>query len=345
MSIFNPIPLDKEAFSTIPNCPIIQQPTINKIKEAGILTLQQLAFTPDRQLMDITGMGEDTAKKMTTLARKVISPDFIDGEQLYERQKSTLRMSTGSSTLDALFSGGVETGAITEIAGEFGSGKSQFAYTVAVLTTQRETKNHVILIDTEGTTKIERLLQIADERGLDRKKIFSNTHVARAYNSDHQWVLVNSLNSETRKYDVGLIIVDSIIAHLRSEFTGRGTLAERQQRLSAILRQLLAVAGANGIAVIITNQVQSKPDSFFGGDPNKPVGGHIIGHLATYRTIIRKGRGNTRKLEMVDSSYIPQEKVRIAITEAGVVDEDGSYPNYVIGTKIDYMPNGVLDEP
>ena len=314
------IPLTKEAFSGIPNAGITQ-PILDKIRAAGYLTMNQLAYTPERKLAEEAKIEESTAAKYTNLARLLISPGFITAEALHTKQQNAVRLSTGSTQLDRLFSGGIEAGSITEIAGEFGPGKSQLVYTAAVLATQRETKNHVLIIDSEGTTKVERLLQIADERKLDRNKIFTNILIARAYNSDHQRILIRSLNEMATQQDVGLIAVDSIIAHLRSEYTGRGTLAERQQTLSDMLRMLSAVASANEIAVLITNQMQSKPDQFFGGDPNKPVGGHIIGHMATYRTITRKGRGNSRIIEMVDSSYIPQEKVRVAVTAAGIVDE------------------------
>src|SRR4030042_6903468 len=162
-------PLTREAFAGLPP-PHITQPTIDKIKKGGIMTVNQLAYTSERKLQELSGLGEDTAKRATELARMIISPGFISGEELHEKQKAALRLTTGSPTLDRLFSGGLETGSILEIAGEFGSGKSQLVYTGAVLTAQRENKNHVLIIDTEGTTKVERLLKITDARGLERSK-------------------------------------------------------------------------------------------------------------------------------------------------------------------------------
>ncbi|MEE8354592.1 MAG: DNA repair and recombination protein RadA, partial [Candidatus Bathyarchaeia archaeon] len=180
---------------------------------------------------------------------------------------------------------------------------------------------NVCVIDTEGTFMPERIMQIAEERGLDYTKILEGILIARAYNSEHQIILINSLPELVEKSGIKLIIMDSMIGHFRGEYIGRATLAERQQKLGSCLSKLLRVAEAFNVAVVLTNQVLSTPDTMY-GDPNKPTGGHVMAHACTHRVFLRKGRKNTRLARVIDSPSLPEEKIRFAITAAGIVDPD-----------------------
>ena len=116
-----------------------------------------------------------------------------------------------------------------------------------------------------------------------------------------------------------LVIVDSVISLHRAEFSGRGTLADRQQRLNRLLHRLLRVAEIYNVAVMLTNQVISTPDTFF-GDPTKPAGGNVLAHASTYRIYLRKS-GRDRKAIMVDSPSHPYSETMFAISESGVIDQ------------------------
>jgi DNA repair protein RadA len=159
-------------------------------------------------------------------------------------------------------------------------------------------------------------MQIAEEMGLDPTRVLEKILIARAYNSEHQAILINSLSELVEKSGIKLIIVDSMIGHFRGEYIGRATLSERQQKLGACLSKLLRVAEAHNVAVVITNQVQATPDTMY-GDPNKPTGGHVMAHSCTHRVFLRKGRQNTRLARVIDSPSLPEEKIRFAITAAG----------------------------
>ena len=88
-----------------------------------------------------------------------------------------------------------------------------------------------------------------------------------------------------------LLVVDSAMALYRTDFSGRGELAERQQKLAKFLRALTRLAEVFGIAVVITNQVTANPDgSMFSRDSQKPIGGNIMAHASTTRLKFRKGR-------------------------------------------------------
>jgi DNA repair protein RadA len=296
--------------------------TIRKLQRAGLVTLESIAVTPPREIVALTGMGTETALKVNRLARMKVDPGFIPATDILEMRKHMLRCSTGSSDLDRIMGGGIETGAITELIGEFASGKTQICYTLAVLAHRPVEEGglggKVCVIDTEGTFLPERIVQIAEARGYDPQEALENILVARAYNSEHQIILVKTLPQVCQEHDVKLVIVDSMIGHFRGEYIGRSNLPERQQKLSSCLGNLLRVAEAFNLSVVLTNQVQAKPDVAY-GDPNKPTGGHVMAHACTHRVFLRKGRANTRLATVIDSPYLPEEKIRFGITGAGIV--------------------------
>ena len=305
--------------------------TLRKLEKVGLMTLESIAVTPPREIVELTGMGSNTAFKVNRLAREKVDPGFTPADQVLEQRSHMRRCRTGSSVLNHIMGGGIETGVITELIGEYGSGKTQICYNLSVLAPLPEEQGglggKVCVIDTEGTFLPERIKQIAESRGYDPEEVLDQVLVARAYNSSHQLTIIQQLPQVIQEHGVKLVIVDSMISHFRGEYIGRGTLAERQQKIGSALGNLLRVAEAFNVAVVLTNQVQATPAVMF-GDPNKPTGGHVMAHACNHRVYIRKGRKNTRLIQVIDSPYLPEERVRIAITEAGVTDSDGSYPSY-----------------
>ncbi len=232
-------------------------------------------------------------------------------------------VSTGVRALDDLLEGGVEVGSVTEFIGEFGAGKTQLCHQLAVMVQlprgQGGLAARALYVDTEGTFRPERIVQIARHRGLDPEKTLENIIYARAYNSDHQMLLIRDAFKIIKKENIKLLIVDSFIGHFRSEYIGRGKLATRQQKLNRHIHDLFRLAYSTNIAVIITNQVLSSPNIFF-GNPQRPTGGNIIAHASTYRLWIRKGREGKRIIKILDSPYHPQSETAIVIKEEGLVD-------------------------
>ncbi|KUH33163.1 hypothetical protein APY94_07090 [Thermococcus celericrescens] len=205
---------------------------------------------------------------------------------------------------------------------------TQLAHTLAVMVQLPEEEGglhgSVVWIDTENTFRPERIRQIAEARGLDPDETLKNIYVARAFNSNHQMLLVEraeEIIKEKAETDrpVKLLVVDSLMAHFRSEYVGRGTLAERQQKLAKHLADLHRIADLYDIAVFVTNQVQAKPDAFF-GDPTRPVGGHILAHSATLRIYLRKGKAGKRVARLIDSPHLPEGEAIFRITDKGAED-------------------------
>ncbi|MCE8427511.1 MAG: DNA repair and recombination protein RadA [Candidatus Methanoperedens sp.] len=309
--------------------------TAEKLKEAGFGSIEAIAVSSSSELASIAEIGESTAQKIINAAR--IAADvggFETGDQVLERRKLVGKLSFGTKPFDDLMGGGIETQAITELYGEFGSGKTQVGHQMAVNVqlpiNEGGLDGSVIIIDTENTFRPERITQMVN--GLSAKKgvecepevFLKNIHVAKAYNSNHQILLVDTANDLANKLKdtdkpVRLIIVDSLTAHFRAEYVGRGTLADRQQKLNKHMHDLMKFGSLYNAAIIVTNQVMSKPDAFF-GDPTKPIGGHIVGHTATFRLYLRKSKGEKRIARLVDSPNLPEGEAIFSVTSEGLKD-------------------------
>jgi DNA repair protein RadA len=307
--------------------------TAKKLKEAGIVSVMDLAVASSEDLaIDINTSKESAATFVIGAQRllrdyKVIDKEFLTADAALEKRKAMLRCSTGSRALDELFLGGIETQAVTEFYGEFGSGKSQICHTLCATARQSIDSggmdSGVIYIDTEGTFRPERVDQIARARGLDHRYVLKSVAVCKVYNSSHLELIVKDLGGYVNEFKAKLVIIDSIISLHRAEFLGRGTLANRQQKLNGMLHKLIRLAEIFNIAVVITNQVQSSPDTFF-GDPTKAAGGNILGHSSTYRIYLRKS-GENRVAKMMDSPYHPYSDTRFTLNEKGTddIEEEG----------------------
>lgn len=466
--------------------------TAKKLRDAGYLTARDLAYASVKEISDVIG-SEDRARNIIEAAQRLIGlTKFVTGLEMLQKRMAVRRISTGVRSLDELLGGGVETKAVTEVAGEFGAGKcfskdtlilymsddrvriqpieevyeryaslygeypydngylvelpkmSVKVYTfdgsgigktyashiyrervrrlirivtedgrevkitpvhLILVSTRRgfrwvrasnvkpgwtvvgaceanicndhglsfhivdsveelnyddyvydlvvpETRNFVganglilhntqlchqlavmvqlpeergglnaraVYIDAENTFRPERIMQIAKYRGLDPHEALKNILYARAYNSDHQMMLVEEAKRLFKEINVKLLVIDSLISHFRAEYPGRENLAERQQKLNQHIAQLLKAADLYDVAVVVTNQVLAQPDVFF-GNPLKPAGGNIIAHGATYRVWLRKSKENIRIAKIFDSPYHPEREVTFRISEEGLVD-------------------------
>jgi DNA repair protein RadA len=293
----------------------------------------------DELAVDINASKESAAAFIMAAQKllrdsRIIEKEFLTADLALEKRKSMLKCS-GSRALDELLLGGIETQAVTEFYGEFGSGKSQICHTLCAMARQPiesgGMNSGVIYIDTEGTFRLERLEQIARARGLDDRHILKSVAVCKVYNSSHLELIVKELGKYVNDFNAKLVIIDGIISLHRAEFAGRGTLADRQQRLNGMLHKIIRLAEISNIAVVITNQVQASPDTFF-GDPTKAAGGNIIAHSSTYRIYLRKSREN-RLAKMMDSPYHPYSDTRFTINEKGADDVEEEGTRKTIGKK------------
>jgi DNA repair protein RadA len=315
----------RKKVTKVEDLPGIGPASIEKLSAAGYHDLLAIAVATPGEIVGATELSEATAKKIIAIARANLEMGFESGEELLKRRQAVIHITTGSKELDRLFGGGVETGAITEVYGQYGSGKSQLAHTLAVRcqlpADQGGAGGVAVFIDTESTFRPERIVQMAKALKLDPTEVLKNIKVARAYNSDHQTLLAEKVEDLIKKQGlpVKVLIVDSLTAHFRAEFIGRGTLADRQQKINKHMHALMKLAEMYNLAVLVTNQVMAKPEMFF-GDPTEAVGGHIVAHNSTYRVYLRRGKKGTRVAKMVDAPNIPESEIVFQITEDGLKD-------------------------
>jgi DNA repair protein RadA len=308
---------------TIQDLPGIGPQAAEKLIQAGYKTLESMAVASPMELIEAAGLGQATAEKAIKAARDTLEMGFESADKLAEKRKHVGKITTGSKEVDALLGGGIETQSITEVYGKFASGKSQWCFQTAVTVQLPPEKGglggNCLYIDSENSFRPERVIQVANHLGLDPEKVLKNIFVARAYNSDHQMLLADKSDEMIKQKKVKLIIVDSLMAQFRSEYIGRGTLANRQQKLNKHLRTLMKLAELNNIAVLVTNQVMQRPDILF-GDPTAPVGGEVVAHASKTRIYLRKSKADTRVAKLVDSPSLPDGEAIFRVTENGVED-------------------------
>jgi DNA repair protein RadA len=304
--------------------------TADKLKEAGYTTVESIATASAAELAEVAEISDAVAKKLVKAAKdRAVVSSFRTGADIMEQRKNVKKLRTFVPDLDALLGGGFETQAITELYGEFGSGKSQIVHQMAVNVQLPEEQGGLsgscIFIDTENTFRPERIEQMVNGLGTDVppvQEILDHIHVARAHTSDHQMLMVENakeLANELRDSEkpVRLFIVDSLTAHFRAEYAGRGTLAARQQKLNRHMHDLFRLLDEHNAVGLVTNQVLSNPAVFF-GDPTKPIGGNIVGHTATFRIYLRKSKGGKRIAKLVDSPNLPEGEAVFMVEQTGL---------------------------
>ncbi|GGN99631.1 MULTISPECIES: DNA repair and recombination protein RadA [Haloarcula] len=346
------------ASEDLEDLPGVGPATAEKLKENGFDSYQGIAVASPGELSNTADIGESSAADIINAARDAADiGGFETGATVLERREQIGKLTWGVDEVDDLLGGGVETQSITEVYGEFGAGKSQVTHQLAVnvqLPAEHGgLEGSAIFIDSEDTFRPERIEQmvegqddevledtmelhgVAEEGEADAtdeamfdalvESVLDKIHVAKAFNSNHQILLAEKaqeIASETQEeeFPVRLLAVDSLTAHFRAEYVGRGELAERQQKLNKHLHDLMRVGDLNNTAVVVTNQVASNPDSFF-GDPTQPIGGNILGHTSTFRIYLRKSKGDKRIVKLVDAPNLPDGEGVMRVEEGGLMNE------------------------
>ena len=297
---------------------------ISKLKSAGLCTVLGVLMTTRKDLVSIKGLSDGKIEKIIEAAQKIESSNFITGVELREKRQMVYRISTGSAALDTLLGGGIESMAITEAFGEFRCGKTQIALTLCVIAQLPRNvgggMGKVAYIDSEGTFRPERVSQIAERFNLAPDAVLQNIVYARAYTVEHQFHLLTLIAAKMIEEPFSLLIIDSIMALYRVDYSGRGELSERQQHLGKMMSRIMKIAEQFNVAVYITNQVMADPGGgvSFVPDPKKPVGGHILAHASTTRLYLRKGRGEQRICKIYDSPCLPEGEATFQIGLGGI---------------------------
>lgn len=299
---------------------------VKKLQEGGMYTVESVAFATRKDLLALKGISEAKADKIKAEANKLVPMGFVSAAELHQTRQDIIQISTGSKELDKLLQGGIETGSITELFGEFRTGKSQLCHQLCVTCQlplqQGGGEGRAMYIDSEGTFRTERIVAIAERYGLNSDEVLDNIAYARAYNTDHQTQLLMQAAAMMTESRFALLIVDSATALYRTDYSGRGELSARQMHLAHFLSCLRKIADEFGVAVVITNQVVASVDGMAAmfGNPAKPIGGNIIAHASTTRLQLRKGKGEARICKIYDSPCLPEAEATFAINPDGIGD-------------------------
>jgi DNA repair protein RadA len=312
---------NKRALESLPG---VGEATAQKLREAGYQTVESIAVATVAELCEAAEVGEASAKKMIAAAKEAAEIGlFVTADKVLERREKIGLITTGSPQLDILLGGGIETQAITEVFGQFGSGKTQLAHQLCVNVQlpieQKGLAGKAVYVDTENTFRPERIRDMAKGVGLDPAKALQNVYYIRSYNTDQQLLIADKVENMVDAENVRLVVVDSLTAHFRAEYTGRGMLADRQQKLNRHLMALHRIADLHDLAILVTNQVLDRPDIFF-GDPTRPAGGHVLAHSATTRVYLRKAKPPKRIARIFDSPNLPESETVFTITKEGIRD-------------------------
>jgi len=310
---------------SVADLPGVGEKIAEKLKNAGYIDMMAIAAASPLELSAAAEIGEPTAAKIINAAREVLDIGYEKATEVLKRRELIGKISTGSKNLNNLLGGGIETQSVTEMFGQFGSGKTQIAFQLAV-NVQRPVEDgglngNCLFLDAENTFRPDRIKQMADALEFDGTEVLNNIYTARCYNSDHQMILTEKAGELIKEKNIKLLIVDSVTSNFRADFIGRGELAARQQKLNRHLHTLQRLSDVYNVAVYITNQVMSRPDILF-GDPTTPIGGHIIGHFSTHRLYLRKSKADTRIARIVDSPSLAEGETVFRVTPEGIRDPE-----------------------
>ncbi|MFH1393262.1 MAG: DNA repair and recombination protein RadA [Candidatus Micrarchaeota archaeon] len=313
----------KKYYKDLEDLPGIGEVTAEKLRAAGYSEFDKIAAASPHDLAEAGGMGVESCKKAIEAAKTMVEIGFETADLVLERRKSIGKIKTGSKNLDELLGGGVETQAITEAYGRFGSSKTQIGFQLCV-NAQRPVGEgglggNVLFVDTEHTFRPERVAQMAEANEMDSDAVLKNILIARAENSDHQMILVEKAADIIKENNVKLLVVDSLTSLFRSDYLGRGALGERQQKLNKHVHMLQKLSEEYNLAVYVTNQVMDNPGILF-GDPTTPIGGHILAHASSYRMYVRKSKEEKRISRLVDSPNLPEGECVFKVTKDGIRD-------------------------
>jgi len=302
---------------------------LSQLKKTGLLSLKDIVIEGPFELSAKSGISMDDCNFIYNQAIAyledvgIMEKRFTPATTIYDKRKKIGRISTGSKNFDKLLGGGLETGAITEVYGEFGSGKTQLCHTASVIVQLNRNQGGLdggaLYIDTENTFRPERIETISRARRQNPSQTLDNIIVARAYSSSHQELILSESRRIIEAQNIKLLILDSAISLYRSEYLGLSALSLRQQRMNKLVHSIMRIAQTHQIAVLLANQVQSSPETGFGNTSFKAAGGNIFAHSSTYRIFLRKSNRN-RIARMVDSPNHPESEIVFSIDESGITD-------------------------
>ena len=296
-----------------------------KLREAYVTTAELLAVQNPVELMKKTKLGEGTTEKVIKNARLLVGKfGFRSGLEIEQEMATKPRLTTGIPKVDQALRGGIEVGSIVEFFGPARGGKTQWVSQLAVTTQLPLEKGglegRVLWLDTESSFKPWVIRANAIRHGLDPDVALGNIGRAEIVLSGQIAEIFETIPQLCAEQDYKLVVIDSFTGLFRAEYTGLENMRIRQQDMNHLLNQMRRTTTATDCIFVYSNQVMAKI-STYGGNPNAPVGGHIISHASDYRFYTRRTKGDTRKIELQDNAGLPEFDAEL------IVGWGGMYPD------------------
>ena len=299
--------------------------TFSKLKENGY-TISSLSRASPAEISNKLGVGMGYAKEIIDIAQES-SGFFQQADEIYDEYINKIKLSTGSSNLDSILNGGVETGAITEFFGKSATGKTQllhqFCVTVQLPIERGGLGTGVIYLDCEGTFHPDRIIEIAPqfpEVGVEVKKLLHRIEWVRIWNFDSMCIFLDKIVRKIKNEQIKLLVIDSITRHFNFSKLSSREIKEIREKFKNFFRELKNLADSENVAIVITNQMEDTNDSL---DPIQAIGGVIVQHGSTDRIKLRRFSGNKhgRIARIVTSPHLPEAEAVFYITQEGIVDK------------------------
>jgi DNA repair protein RadA len=310
-----------------------------KLLSASFSTIVELVYMGAELVSRAACIEPETAEELVRKAQQFMTfeDSFVSAMDIRDQKRRMGRIDTGCSNLNSLLGGGIEPQTVTELYGEFGSGKTNICHQLAVMVRQMpglmatsSSNNNedpaksgrggaAIYLDTDNTFRPERIIQIAKYKRFNPDDVLSGIIAAKLFSSSHQQLAIEGLHQLIKENNARLVILDSAISHYRAEYPGRENLAERQHKINRMMHSLATTAALEKVAVVITNQVVGNPEDHYLS--NVPAGGNVIAHGSTYRIALKKGGApDLRIATLVASPWYHVSDAEFRLTEGGVED-------------------------
>ena len=296
-----------------------------KLREVYVTTAELLAVQNPVELLKKTKMGEGTCEKVIKNARLLVGKfGFRSGLEIEQEMATKPRLTTGIPKVDHALRGGIEVGSIVEFFGPARGGKtqwvSQLAVTAQLPLEKGGLEGRVLWLDTESSFKPRTIRANAIRHGLDPDVTLGNIGRAEVVLSGQITEIFETIPQMCAEQDYKLVVIDSFTGLFRAEYTGLENMRIRQQDMNNLLNQMRRTSTATDCIFAYSNQVMAKI-STYGGNPNAPVGGHIISHASDYRFYTRRTKGDIRKIELQDNAGLPEFDAEL------IVGWGGMYPD------------------
>ncbi|XP_049877806.1 DNA repair protein XRCC3 [Pectinophora gossypiella] len=299
------------------------------IDKAGLSTAKQIMILSVWDIKKLTNLRTDDILLLKNQVANHVSPESITSDELLTRQEKAI--TTGCVEIDKQLQNGFRVGTITEIYGESGSGKTQIALQAAA----HNWSTGTVFICTEDTFPVKRFEQIKQSikdynREEDYGKNIFVEHITEA--CDLLSCIRVRLPKLLEKHKLSLVIIDSIAAPFRSEYTN---YIQRAEELRELALSLIKIAQEHNLAVLCINQVTAS----FDGPEVLPSLGLAWSNMISTRLWLRKTN------RIISFNKMPTTTMKTASIEENIFVRELSVifapnlPNSVI--KLIITPTGI----